>query len=155
MIKMFTEKMHKVTAEYAKDYYAKANNNGWRAEALALRILHCTAHNPYLSAELGGDVYSPKYGDVQVKYANGRIPGTVDPNNLEESLRKAFEADASPTWMIFFTLDEYVIIDKWELFKIMTNKFNRKQFFRNDNGLRLTIGIDKKMYFKNAQTVKF
>jgi hypothetical protein len=153
MIKKYTEKSHKVSASYAYDYLSKANNNGWKAEALALLILHCTEHNPYLDAEKGGDVYSPKYGNVQVKFMNGRIPGKIG-NDLNESLREAFEADASETWMIFFSLEEYILIDKWELYKIMTNKFNRDQFFKNDTGLRIQIGVQKKKYFKSEMIQK-
>lgn len=154
MIKKFTEKTHKVSSAYAYDYLAKATNNGWKAEALALLILHCTEHNPYLNAEEGGDVYSPKYGNVQVKFMNGRIPGEVDPDNLEESLKKAFEADASETWMIFFSLEEYILIEKWELYKIMTNKFRRKELFVNDKGLRISIGPKKQVSFNSKDIQK-
>ena len=153
MIKKFTEKSHKISASYAYDYLAKANNNGWKAEALALLILHCTEHNPYLNAEEGGDVYSPKYGNVQVKFMNGRIPGKVG-NDLFQSLKEAFEADASETWMIFFSLEEYILINKWELYKIMTNKYQRKPLFKNDGGLRLVMGNGKKEYFKKENIQK-
>lgn len=152
-ISKFTPKTCKVSAAYAYDYLAKATNNGWKAEALALLILHCTEHNPYLNAEQGGDVYSPKYGNVQVKFMNGRIPGKVE-ENLNESLKKAFEADASETWMIFFSLEEYILIDKWELYKIMTNKHQRKPLFKNDGGLRLVMGNGKKEYFKKENIQK-
>lgn len=153
MIKKFTEKAHKVSAPYAYDYLAKATNNGWKAEALALLILHCTEHNPYMNAEEGGDVFSPKYGNVQVKFMNGRIPGKTT-GNLNEDLRKAFEEDASETWMIFFSLKEYIIIEKWELYKIMVNKFNRKNLFIDDKGLRISIGPEKKSYFRKEDIQK-
>ena len=152
-ISKFTPKSHKVSASYAYDYLAKATNNGWKAEALALLILHCTEHNPYLDAEKGGDVFSPKHGNVQVKYMNGRIPGAVG-NDLFQSLKEAFEADASETWMIFFSLKEYILIDKWELYKIITNKFNRDKLVYDDGGLRIQIGAGKKKYFKKEDIQK-
>lgn len=145
--------MKKITVNEARELFAKAKNNGERVEALTILELYCTQYNPYLAGDKGGDVYAPSLGNVQVKYYDGciRVPNGTTGNKVND-LRTALENDASDTWMIWFNLKEYVLLNKWELFDTIANKLNTEELIRyntrsGETTLRLECGPAKRKYF--------
>lgn len=147
--------MRKITVEEARQLLANAKNNGERMEALAILELYCTQYNPYLSADKGGDVYAPKYGNIQVKAFDGSItvPGGTTGNKVKD-LETAFAHDASDMWMIWFTDSQYILMNKWDLLKKIANPLITEEVIRYNkrNGvevLRLEMGSQKRKYFFN------
>lgn len=147
---IYSEKAHKVTREYARWLYANAKNNGERVEALTLLQFNCTQYNPTLKGSLGGDVYGPTCGHMQVKYFNGRItiPGGATGNILAD-LRKALDEDASPKWIIWSDLDTYAVFTKDELYNLIATKglthrlIESKPNQKGEETLRLKMGTGK------------
>jgi len=147
--------MKKITVLEARNLLANAKNNGERMEALTILELHCTQYNPYLSASKGGDVYAPKYGNIQVKAFDGSITvpnGTT--GNILKDLETCFTHDASQYWMIWFTDDQYILMDKWELLKRISNKLITEEVIRynvrnSKEVIRFKLGKEKRKYFFN------
>lgn len=145
--------MKKITVKEARELLSNAKNNGERMEALTILELHCTQYNPYLSADKGGDVYAPKYGNIQVKAFDGSITvphGTT--GNILEDLKTAFTRDASDTWMIWFTDDQYILMNKWILLDKLSNPLITDECIRYNvrNGrkvIRFKLGSKKRTYF--------
>lgn len=150
--------MKKITVLEARNLLANAHNNGERMEALTLLELYCDQYNPYLAGDKGGDVHAPKYGNIQVKAFDGCITvpnGTT--GNIIEDLRTAFSKDASSLWIVWFNDNEYVLLDKWKLFDIISNPMNTTDLIRyntrsDKETLRLRIGTGKRKFFYGLVT---
>ncbi len=145
--------MKKITVNEARELFSKAKNNGERVEALTILELYCTQYNPYLAGDLGGDVYAPSLGNVQVKFATGciRVPNGTTGDKVAD-LRTALENDASDIWCIWFNLNEYMVINKWDFFNTIANKLNTEELIRYNTRsgaetLRLECGTGKRKYF--------
>lgn len=153
---MYSKKMRKVSVSWARAEYPKAKNNGERAELLTLMQFYCTQYNPTLKGSLGGDVYGPTCGHMQVKYFNGRIAIPAGATgDIPADLRRALDEDASPTWVIWSDLDTYAVFTKDELYSLLTNKLLMEELIeetKDQKGvttLRLKMGPGKTKYFMN------
>lgn len=148
--------MRKVSVSWAREEYPKAKNNGERAELLTLMQFYCTQYNPTLKGSLGGDVYGPTCGHMQVKYFNGRITIPAGATgDIPADLRRALDEDASPTWIIWPDLDTYAVFTKDELYSLLTNKLLMHELIEETEDrkgvttLRLKMGPGKTKYFMN------
>lgn len=153
---MLTKKMRKVSVSWAREEYPKAKNNGERAELLTLMQFYCTQYNPTLKGSLGGDVYGPTCGHMQVKYFNGRITIPAGATgDIAADLKRALDEDASPTWVIWPDLNTYAVFTKAELYTLLTNKLMMHELIeetedrKGEMTLRLKMGAGKTKYFMN------
>ena len=152
---MYTNTMKKVSAEWAYEELKRATNNGQRAELYTIINYYITHYNPTLGGHLGGDVYGPVCGHMQVKYFNGIIPNPPEglTGHKKTDVINALRHDASPNWVIW--IDEkfttYMEIPKTDLEKILTGNLMEELVYYNDRGenrtLRLKTGWQKRKYF--------
>lgn len=153
---MLTKKRKKVSAEWAYSQIPHAKNRGELAELYTIINFYCTEYNPTLKGSLGGDVYGPTCGHMQVKMYDGAmtIPDGYT-GDKKADLRKVFNDDASPRWIVWADKDhrEYAVFDKEELFRLLTGNLMEdllKYDERNgEKKLRLKMGEYKKKYFMN------
>ena len=146
--------MINVNEAYALDLLASATNNGTRVEALTMLELGATQYAPYLDGSLGGDMITPQYGHVQVKYMNGEIKVPEGATGeLFNDFAKALNADYSDTWVIWFSLKEYMVISKAELLKVVGNPNLTEQLIgyntnrKKEKVVRLEMGTNKRKFF--------
>ena len=155
MTTMYTNTMKKVSVEWAYEELERATNNGQRAELYTIINYYITHYNPTLAGSLGGDVYGPTCGHMQVKYFNGILPNA--PQGLTGDKKADTIAslmhDASPVWVIWIDKDftTYIEIPKEDLLKILTGRQMEDLVYYNDRGedrtLRLKTGWQKRKLF--------